>query len=43
MQVYAFFIFLFIAAKMISSFNGEKTWEFVQILTQITMELLRQN
>lgn len=43
MQACVFFIFLFIAAKMLLPFNGEKTWGFEEIFMPINMDLLRQN
>jgi hypothetical protein len=43
MQACLFFILIFLPAKMISSFEGEKQWEFTQIFTNITMEILKEN
>ncbi|CAF4173332.1 unnamed protein product [Rotaria sp. Silwood2] len=43
LNVYLVFIFIFIAAKMASSFTGEKDWEFTQIFMKIYMEMSKQD
>jgi len=37
------YFFPFTAAKMISSFKGEKDWEFTQIFSKMTMKILKQD